>query len=187
MKAFLTAAAFVSFFTLVRATAYSAQEPRFRFTDPAPSWESCEEMHDFYVARFESTPGFGLSRMAQPPMLDRSGTLDAGRRQYKIETLELVGLMQRETPVVYVPWNHGFKIDDTTFKNRSLTAFETESLASLRAGKDMASAGDGKDGALACVGALRAKSTCLQCHRSKKPGDLLGAFTYSLRPAVRRP
>jgi len=140
-------------------------------------------MHDFYVARFESTPGFGLSRMAQPPMLDRSGTLDAGRRQYKIESIELVGLMQRETPVVYVPWNHGFKLAETAFKDRALTPFETESLAALRAGKDMTSKGDKDDkaGQLACVGALRAKSSCLQCHRSKKPGDLLGAFSYSLR------
>ena len=183
MKTFLTAAAFVSFVTLVGATAYSAQNPGLRTDGPPPSWESCEEMHDFYVARFESTPGFGLSRMAQPPMLDRSGTLDAGRRHYKIESIELVGLMQRETPVVYVPWNHGFKLAETTFNDRSLTAFETESLASLRAGKDMTSTDDNRDGTLACVGALRAKSTCLQCHRSKKPGDLLGAFTYSLRPA----
>src|SRR5690242_2094160 len=25
-------------------------------------WESCEEMHDSYVRRFESSPGFGRSR-----------------------------------------------------------------------------------------------------------------------------
>ena len=29
------------------------------------------------------------------------------------------------------------------------------------------------------VGAVRAETQCLRCHEGSKPGDLLGAFTYS--------
>jgi hypothetical protein len=31
------------------------------------------------------------------------------------------------------------------------------------------------------MGSLRAKDSCVSCHRDKKIGDLLGAFTYRLR------
>ena len=56
-------------------TVFVAQENRLQRT-ASPTWESCDEMHDYYVRRFEGTPGFGSSRMLQPRMLDRSGTLD---------------------------------------------------------------------------------------------------------------
>ena len=184
----LFVATIVSTATLLTATVYSSQEsrglPRLdqRVLAASPqSWESCEEMHDSYVARFEGAPGFGMSRMAQPPMLDRSGTLDVGRTSYSIVNVELVGLLYRETPVVYIPFRHGSKPDELTFKDRELNDFEKSSLAAFRAGKGITSTDDEKAGSLACMGALRAKDTCLQCHRTRKEGDLLGAFTYNLR------
>jgi hypothetical protein len=186
MKGFSVAATIASIATLFTVTAYSSQDPR-GLAHPAllatspQSWESCEEMHDAYVARFESAPGFGMSRMGQPPMLDRSGTFDAGRTSYSIVNVELVGLLYRETPVVYTPFRHGSRPDGLTFKDRDLNDFERSSLEAFRAGKGIASTDDEKAGTLACMGALRAKDTCLQCHRTKKVGDLLGAFTYNLR------
>ena len=87
---FFTAAAFVS--TMLVATVFSMQDKRV-LTPFEPTWETCGEMHDNYVDRFASSPGFGLSRMWQPPMLDRSGVLDFGRSRYSIENIELVGLL----------------------------------------------------------------------------------------------
>jgi hypothetical protein len=136
-------------------------------------------MHDMYVHRFEGLQGFGLSRMLQPPMFDRSGVLDDGKTQYSLDSIELVGLLKLDTPVVYMPTRHGDRPQPEGFKSRTLTNFEKDSLAAFRQGQDMASA-DG-DKALRCVGALRAKDSCLRCHKDRSVGDLLGAFTYTLR------
>ena len=56
---------------LLTATIVIAQAPNGLWPAP-PQWESFEEMQDFYIRRFESAQGFGLSRMPQPPMLDWS-------------------------------------------------------------------------------------------------------------------
>lgn len=147
-----------------------------------PEWESCDEMHDNYVRRFESSSGFGLSRMARPPMLDRSGILDSGRVRYTVKSIELIGLLKLETPVAYVPSWHGGRIDADGFTRRELTGFEKATIAAFAAGKGLASSRDDESGLLVCIGALRAKDTCLDCHKDKKLGDLLGAFSYRLQP-----
>ena len=169
---------------LVSATVASGQlESAFRPL-PAPEWESFEEMHDFYTRRFESAYGFGLARMPQPPMLDRSGRLDLGRARYAIDRLELVGLLKHSAPVVYTPVRHtGRAADD--FRGRALTPFETRALAALRAGTDIEVGAATPSGTLELVGALRGDGSCLKCHKDKKAGDLLGAFTYRLRPSPR--
>jgi hypothetical protein len=144
-----------------------------------PRWESCEEMHDTYVARFESAEGFGLGRMLRPAMLDREGVLELGRSRYGLVNVGLVGLLKQPEPVVYRSRLHGMPSANTG--TRPLTGFETDSLAGFRSGKDIASAGDEQAGTLQCAGSLRAKASCLRCHKDKKAGDLLGAFTYSLK------
>ena len=148
---------------------------------PAPVWESCEELHDDFTNRFESSRGFGLNRMWMPPMLDRAGVVDMGQRRYSLETVELVGLLQRPTPVVYVPDLHTSARDSKTAESRPLSGFEKDSLEAFRAGKGIASVPE-RSGGMRCMGAVRAKDTCLRCHTDKKAGDLLGAFTYGLRP-----
>lgn len=162
-------------------TIVAAQEARLVPHVPQQSWESCEEMHDDYVRRFESSPGFGLSRMARPLMVERAGVLDLGRSRHALTSIELVGLLKLETPVVYVPSWHGAR--PAGFTSRELTSFEKSALAGLRTGTGMASAEERDSGVLYCMGALRAKDSCISCHRDKKPGDLLGAFTYRLDPA----
>jgi hypothetical protein len=148
---------------------------------PDPVWESCEEMHDTYVARFDSSIGFGLSRMARPQMLDRAGTVDLGQTKYSIQSIELIGLLNRPAPVVYVPLMHGATVDSKTAQSRPLTDFEQDSLSAFRGGKGIASTPE-KSGTMRCMGALHANESCLRCHKDKKAGDMLGAFTYELRP-----
>ena len=115
-------------------------------------------------------------------MLERLGILDLGRTRYSIDNIELVGLLQRETPVVYVPAFHGAQpAAGVAFNNRDLTEFEQTALDELRGGHDMATSGSTQLTTLHCMGALRATETCVKCHRANKVGDLLGAFTYRLR------
>ena len=135
-------------------------------------------MHDSYVKRFVSVEGFGFTRMMTPHMRDTTGVLDLGRTRYAIETIELVGLLQRPEPRVYVPASHGRGLESSAGQ-RTPTRFETSALASFRTGRDMASQSD--SGALRCIGAVRAAEACLRCHEDRKAGDLLGAFTYRLK------
>ena len=159
----------------------SAAQLPFRPGGPPPTWESCEEMHDLYLRRFESADGFGLSRMHTPRMRDLTGTLDTGRVKHRLERLELIGLLLGPSPVVYTPFAHS-AVPGPDFKSRALTAFETRALADFRAGRDMAVQED-RGVVTACVGAMRAAPTCLKCHDDAKAGDLLGAFSYTISRA----
>jgi hypothetical protein len=179
----LHAAWFAAALTLLCATIATAQQDLRLALNPPPIWESFYEMHDTYVRRFDASTGTGVSRMPQPLMLDRSGILDLGRERYSIERLELVGLLKRDHPVVYAPplWNHSIRLVTADFKPRDLTALETRALAKLRAGRDLEAADGDESGTIALMGALRGEPSCLKCHKDKREGDLLGAFTYTLR------
>lgn len=163
------------------------QDPGFR-VHPSPEWLCPDEMHDYYMRRFEIAEGFGLSRMPQPPMLDRSGVLEIRGERYAIQRLELVGLLKRAAPAVYVPVRHNVRFDPADFRSRSLTPFETRALAELREGRHLVSAAGDGPGTIEVVGALRGDGSCLKCHKEQREGDLLGAFSYTLRrvPAPRR-
>ena len=181
MNAPLPAAVTISSAILLTTALLIAQNDKSAPMRLQPSWESCEEMHDTYVQRFVSTEGFGLSRMRGPLMLDRSGILDLGRTKYAIESLDLVGLLNHDAPVVYAPMLHGTGASGAI--RRPLTGFETQALAAFRAGRDIASTERERDavGTLQCAGAIRAQRSCLRCHKDSRTGDLLGAFTYRLK------
>jgi hypothetical protein len=158
------------------------QDPRTALTAllQPPQWESCDEMHDMYTRRFANARGFGLARMPQPGMTDRSGVLDTGRIRYALDSIELVGLLKPGTPIAYVPDLHTERPSAADFKSRPLTEAEDAAIAAFRQGRDIVSTRDAS-GALLCVGALRAKESCVGCHQDKKAGDLLGAFSYRMR------
>jgi hypothetical protein len=61
---------------------------------------------------------------------------------------------------------------------RPLDAFETDALAKLWKDEDVVVKNDGDDYRM--LGSLRAAKQCLDCH-SVQRGELLGAFSYSLR------
>ena len=52
--------------------------------------------------------------------------------------------------------------------------------ARLQRGEEVIS--QAQAGGMSAVGAIRATETCLQCHRSKHAGDVLGAFIYRVLP-----
>ena len=65
-------------------------------------------------------------------------------------------------------------------KTRTLDGFEEAALPTLREGEDLFIASKGET--VRMLGALRATKTCQQCHDAEV-GDLLGAFSYTLRRA----
>ena len=169
-------ALFVSAYALVSATVVVAQQ-----RNPPPQWHCEEDMHDYYVQRFESSDGFGLSRTVQPPMLDRTGVLQVAGNRYSIERLELVGLQSGPEPIVYVPINHKLPFNRADFQSRALSAFEQRALAALRKGQTVERSRDADTDTIEVMGALRGDGTCLKCHKNAKEGELLGAFSYRMR------
>ena len=166
-------ALFASAFALVSATLVVAQQ--------RPQWLCEEEMHDYYIRRFESSEGFGLSRMPQPPMLDRTGELNLAGKRYSIERLELVGLQTGPEPLAYVPLRHNLPFKSTNYLSRKLSAFEQRALDALRNGGTVERSRGDEPATFEVMGALRAHGSCLKCHQTVKEGELLGAFSYRLR------
>jgi hypothetical protein len=188
MKPALKLVLFASAYALVSATLLVAQQrDPWKVIDMTPGygappqWQCEEDMHDYYIRRFESSDGFGLSRMPQPPMLDRRGVLQLGGQRYSIERLELVGLQGGPEPVVYVPLRHALPFNRTDFQSRQLSAFEQRALKALRTGQTVERARGADADTIEVMGALRGDGSCLKCHKTAKEGDLLGAFTYRLR------
>lgn len=63
---------------------------------------------------------------------------------------------------------------------RPADAFEISAVEKLKSGQDLIVKTESHEMRLA--GAIRARTECLACHTKSKAGDLLGAFTYTLKP-----
>jgi hypothetical protein len=182
MQPTLRLAVFASAYALVSTTLVVAQQrDPLRAIPVPPVWQCDEEMHEYYIRRFESAEGFGLSRMPQPPMLDRTGILHLAGQRYSIERLELVGLQTGPEPVVYVPLRHNLPFKRTDFQSRQLSSFERRALDVLRLGQTVERSRGVDPDTVEIMGALRGDGSCLKCHRDVKEGELLGAFSYRLR------
>lgn len=118
------------------------------------------------VAGFRSH-GFqahGLSRAKEDP--------------WKIENILLVGLLMDDVPRVYLSDKLPSMELTRVGKVRELDLFEEAGLKTLQNGEDLYIIQ--KEDALRMFGALRATKQCLKCHDAER-GDLLGAFSYTLR------
>src|SRR5262249_39580107 len=67
---------------------------------------------------------------------------------------------------------------------RPLDFFESAGMEALRKGENLFVRS--KDNTIRMLGGVRADTECLSCHGGKKKGDLLGAFSYTLRIAEYR-
>lgn len=98
---------------------------------------------------------------------------------WEIKSLDLVGLVMHEEPVVYISETVPKMKDLKTTPTRDLDLFEAEGLQELQAGKPLfvRSKGD----TIRVLGPIPAQNACLKCHAGAQEGDLLGAFSYTLR------
>lgn len=116
-------------------------------------------------------------------LLNRGNSaLNFPERNWESRRVELIGWMLAGEPVAYLP-----RVDargEAVAATRKLDAFELVALEVLREGQDLFLRE--KDGIVRMLGAVRADATCARCHADTKTGDLLGAFSYTLREAEYR-
>jgi Protein of unknown function (DUF3365) len=100
---------------------------------------------------------------------------------WEIKSLDLVGLVMHESPVVYVSEKIPEMKDLKKKPTRELDVFESEGLEELASGKALYVRS--KADTIRVLGPIHAAKNCLKCHGDAKEGDMLGAFSYTLRQA----
>lgn len=139
------------------------------------------EMHTAGVVDFVNPGGFGYVRDRrhaagfQPHGFTR---VPGPTVRYQVERVELVGLLLHPGPVVYVSDKLPEMTAVRTTPTRPLDDFESAALAELHAGKELIEKDDRTPARL--LGSLRNGKQCVACHGGER-GDLLGAFSYTLR------
>jgi len=98
----------------------------------------------------------------------------------RVDHVQLIGILTHDQPVVYLTDKLPSMEEARQVKTRSLDLFEAVGMSLLREGEDLYIVS--KEETLRMLGALRATRTCQKCHDAEV-GDLLGAFSYTLRPA----
>jgi hypothetical protein len=137
-------------------------------------------MHLRGVADFVHPKGFGYFKDRQhvagfqPHQFSKVPEPDGS---WKLQTLDLVGLVLSPRPVAYVSANLPRMDELREAPTRPLDDFEAAGLATLRRGEDLF-VRDVADG-LRALGSIRSTKQCLGCHGGQR-GQLLGAFSYKL-------
>jgi hypothetical protein len=100
-------------------------------------------------------------------------------RRWWVQTLELVGLLLKDEPEVYRSDSLPRMDELRGAPTRPLDRFESYALDALRRGDDLFVTQE-KEG-MRMLGAIRSNRRCVDCHGGAR-GDLLGAFSYTIRP-----
>lgn len=101
---------------------------------------------------------------------------------WDVQRLELVSLLLHEEPAIYLSERLPAMDQMQGTPTRPLDRFERFGLDVLGRGEDLfvSEAGD----VLRMLDAVRSAKQCVACHGGRR-GDLLGAFSYTLKPAAR--
>jgi hypothetical protein len=124
------------------------------------------------VAGFESHRFRTLDRRWNSPFQDGDNS-----ERWQVARLELVGLLRHPEPCVYTAKQFPAmdQLDDVP--HRALSDFEKAALGALRTQQDVVI--NQQTNRILMLGAVRASTTCLECHEAPR-GKLLGAFSYEL-------
>jgi hypothetical protein len=155
-------------------------------TSPPDKWEPVAvsgfgTLHEASVLDFVNPAGFGLFENRQRVIgFQRHGfsKVPGPEERWAVETIDLVGLLLHGEPLAYVSKNLPRMDELRAAPTRPLDSFETQGLATLRQGEELFARGS--ETRVRMLGAIRATKQCLDCHGGAR-GDLLGAFSYSLR------
>jgi hypothetical protein len=125
-------------------------------------------------------PGFDASRRAPLAVSKTSSRIEhpaSPARRGKLRTFELISVLVRPKPEVYTSAGPGMGKRRPNAPTRPLDTLEQTGLERLRRGDDLVITQ--QTGGVRMIGAIRSAETCVKCHQGK-PGELLGAFTYTL-------
>jgi hypothetical protein len=136
-------------------------------------------LHTNGVLDFVHAPGFGFVKDRKHVAGFQAhgfSEVPKSAAKWEVGKLELVSLLLNKEPVVYLSDRLPRMSELRGAPTRPLDRFETAGLAALRQGEDLHIEGT------RMVGSIRATKQCLECHGGSR-GELLGAFSYSLRLA----
>lgn len=108
----------------------------------------------------------------------RLSKVPAPPEEFAVETVDLLGLLTHPEPVAYVSANLPRMDELRAAPTRPLDTFESAGLKEIRQGEDLVFGEAGTH--LRLVGSIRNARQCVDCHGGQR-GDLLGAFSYTLR------
>jgi hypothetical protein len=153
---------------------------------PPDKWEPVAgsgfgTLHEASVLDFVNPAGFGVFENRRRVIgFQRHGfsEVPGPQERWAVETIDLVGLLLRDEPLAYVSKNLPRMDELRAAPTRPLDSFETQGLATLRKGEELFVRGS--ETKVRMLGAIRSTKQCLDCHGGAR-GDLLGAFSYSLR------
>lgn len=148
-----------------------------------PNWSKfvLGRMHDDGVLDFVNPDGFGFIKDRTHVAGFQSHEMTRAPKSsdsWVVAHIELVGLLQHSDPVVYISANLPRMNELRGAPVRPLNEFEADALVQLRGGEDVIAVGT--DDRARMMGAIRSTKQCLECHGGER-GNLLGAFSYSLR------
>lgn len=139
------------------------------------------------VGNFVNAKGFGYFKSRREVVGFASHGFESEPKPpaaYRLERLELVGVVLHPRPVVYVSEFLPRMADLGTLATRPADDFEAAGLAKFAAGEDLTATAVGTKVRL--LGAIRNLAQCVDCHGGNR-GDLLGAFSYRLAEWPRPP
>lgn len=122
---------------------------------------------------------FAMPKLSVDPK-PNADPLEFNLREMPLNRLELVSLLNFETPRVYV-LDHLPRMDQlrgSDLVTRELDSFEKSGLERLIAGENLVTQRTGTS--FRMMGAIPAINQCLQCHEGQV-GNLLGAFSYEFK------
>ena len=136
-------------------------------------------LHFRNTLHFANVTGFGLvqDRSKVAGFYPHQFNEVAEEKPWKLQRLELVGLLRQDIPCVYVTDELPRMGSMSEAPTRPLDVFEMAGLRKLEAGEDLFLC-EVREG-VRMLGAIRSVEQCLKCHGGQR-GDLLGAFSYSL-------
>jgi hypothetical protein len=102
---------------------------------------------------------------------------------WRVSSIELIGLWQRESPMVFEQRpSTGFAVLKTErAPTRNVNQEESAAIPKLQGDAQLIATFDEEASKIRLVGAIRAKQSCISCHDTTE-GSLLGAFTYLIEP-----
>jgi hypothetical protein len=104
-------------------------------------------------------------------------------QRWQVKHVHLVGILSHEKPVVYLTDKLPSMDQVRQGKIRALDLFEEAGMPSLQEGEDLYLIRE--NDTIRMLGAIRATKTCQKCHDAEI-GDLMGAFSYTLRPSEKK-
>jgi hypothetical protein len=147
-----------------------------------------QDLHENGLVDFVNAPGFGYIRDRdhvagfQPHQFHEIPTYQSKEKagtRWRVQRLELVSLLKFDVPAVYLS-EHLPRMDELAVaKTRPLDDFEKRGLHALQQGADLEF--DCNPTRVRMLGSLRCLQQCAKCHHANR-GDLLGAFSYVLKP-----